>query len=189
IDKTDLVFIDAIGTGWSRPLGDKSGKDFWGVDQDAEAFARAILRYVERNNRWHSPKVLFGESYGTLRNGAVAAQLEERGVSLDGIVSLSTILNYGVELPGYDIGPLSMVPTYAATAWYHNKLANRPADLAKFLDEVRAWVSGPYAAALAKGSSIGADELTATARQLAAYTGLSEAFVRRANLRIPLEQF
>ncbi len=189
IDKTDMVFIDAIGTGWSRPLGDKTGKDFWGVDQDAEAFARAIIRYVDKNNRWQSPKVLFGESYGTLRNGAVAAQLEDRGLSLDGIVMLSTILNYGVELPGYDIGPLSMVPTYAATAWYHNRIANRPADLAKFIDEVRGWVSGPYAAALAKGTAISADELTATARQLAAYTGLSEAFVRRANLRIPLEQF
>jgi carboxypeptidase C (cathepsin A) len=189
LDRTDLVFIDAVGTGWSRPLGDKTGKDFWGVDQDGEAFARAIIRYIDRNDRWQSPKVLFGESYGTLRNGVVAAKLEEHGLSLDGIVMLSTILNYGVEQPGYDMLPMTLVPTYAATAWYHNKIANRPASLPAFLNEVRAWVAGPYAAALAKGTAIEPAEFDATARQLAAYTGLSEAFVRRANLRVPLGQF
>ncbi|MBX9816136.1 MAG: peptidase S10 [Proteobacteria bacterium SG_bin5] len=189
LDKTDLVFIDAIGAGWSRPLGDKSGKDFWGVDQDADAFARAIMRYVTKNNRWGSPKILFGESYGTLRSGAVSALLEQRGMSLNGVVLLSTILNYGVRQPGYDQNYMVLLPGYAATAWYHQRLPNRPADLKAFLAEVRQWVSGPYAAALAKGSALPTDEAQAIARQMAAYTGLSEAFILRANLRIDLPHF
>lgn len=110
LDMTDLVFVDAIGAGWSRPLGAKTGKDFWGVDQDADAFARAVERYVSRNARWSSPKFLFGESYGTLRNGAVAAILEERGLSLNGIVYLSSIMNYGVRQPGYDANYLTLSP-------------------------------------------------------------------------------
>lgn len=189
LDKTDLVFIDAIGAGWSRPLGDKTGKDFWGVDQDADAFARAIMRYVAKNNRWGSPKILFGESYGTLRAGAVAALLEQRGMNLNGVVLLSTILNYGVRQPGYDQNYMVLFPGYAATAWYHQRLPNRPADLKAFLAEVRQWVSGPYAAALAKGSALPAAEAQAVARQMAAYTGLSEAFLLRANLRVDLPHF
>lgn len=189
LDKTDLVFIDAIGAGWSRPLGDKTGKDFWGVDQDADAFARAIMRYVSKYNRWGSPKILFGESYGTLRSGAVSALLEQRGMSLNGVVLLSTILNYGVRQPGYDQNYMVLFPGFAATAWYHQRVPNRPADLKAFLAEVRQWVSGPYAAALAKGSALPATEAQAIAKQMAAYTGLSEAFILRANLRVDLGHF
>lgn len=189
LDKSDLVFIDAVGAGWSRPLEGKAGKDFYGVDQDADAFARAIQRYVEKNNRWTSPKVLFGESYGTLRSGAVAALLEQRGVALSGVALLSTIMNYGVRQPGYDQNAMVLLPGYAATAWYHNRIPNRPAALKPFLDEVRAFVAGPYAAALAKGSAISEEEAAAVAKQISAYTGLSEAFIRRADLRIELSQF
>lgn len=189
IDKTDMVFIDAIGAGWSRPLGDKTGKDFWGVDQDADAFARAIMRYVAKNNRWASPKVLFGESYGTLRSGAVGALLEARGVSLDGIVLLSTILNYGVRQPGYDQNTMILFPTFAATAWYHNRVPGRPADLDSFLAQVRAFVAGPYAAALAKGDTISQEEARTVAEQMAAFTGLSVDFILRARLRVSLNHF
>ena len=112
LDKTDLVFIDAIGAGWSRPLGDKTGRDFNGVDQDADAFTRAIMRYTSRTGRWTSPKFLFGESYGTLRSGAVAAQLERRGMSLNGVVLLSSILNYGIRQPGFDQLDVTMLPSY-----------------------------------------------------------------------------
>lgn len=189
IDKSDLVFIDMVGAGWSRPLGESSGKDFWGVDQDAEGFARAITRYIVRNNRWQSPKILFGESYGTLRNPVVAAKLEQAGVSINGMVQFSTIMNYGVRQSGYDQNDLTLLPTMAATAWYHNRLANRPADLRAFLSEVRRFVTGPYAAALAKGSTISAEEKQAVARQMAAYTGLSEAFILRADLRVELPHF
>ena len=189
IDATDLVFIDAIGAGWSRPLGDKTGRDFWGVDQDADAFARAIQRYVARNARWSSPKFLFGESYGTLRSGAVGRLLEERGVSLNGIVLLSTILNYGVRQPGYDQNYLTLLPSYAATAWYHNRLQNRPEDLGAFLAEVRAFTSGPYAAALARGSTLPRAEAEAIARQMSAYIGISADYILRSDLRIDLPHF
>lgn len=189
IDKSDLVFIDALGAGWSRPLGDKTGKDFWGVDQDADGFARAILRYTSKFDRWPSPKFLFGESYGTLRNPVVAAKLEAAGLSLNGMVQFSTIMNYGVRQPGYDQNFLTLFPTMAATAWYHNRLQNRPADLAAFLAEVRAFTSGPYAAALAKGSTISAEEKTAIAKKMAEYTGISEAYILRADLRLTLPRF
>ncbi|MBO9713352.1 peptidase S10 [Sphingomonas sp.] len=189
IDKTDLVFIDAIGAGWSRPLGTKTGKDFWGVDSDADAFARAIERYVTRNARWSSPKFLFGESYGTLRSPAVAALLEDRGLSLNGIILLSTIMNYGVRQPGYDANYLGLFPGYAATAWYHNKVANRPASLDDFLKEVRAFAAGPYAAALAKGDTIPAAEKEAVAKQMSAYIGLGTDYILRADLRVELGRF
>lgn len=189
IDKSDLVFIDAVGAGWSRPLGDKTGKDFFGVDQDADAFTRGIMRYVTKFARWGSPKVLFGESYGTLRSGAVGALLEDRGMSPSGIVFLSSILNYGVRQPGYDQNAMVLFPTFAATAWYHNRIPNRPADLEAFLAEVRAFVAGPYAAALAKGSAISDAEARSVAHQMAAYTGLSEDFILRANLRVTLGHF
>lgn len=189
IDVTDMVFIDAIGAGWSRPLGDKTGRDFWGVDQDANAFAAAIERYTTINGRWSSPKFLFGESYGTLRNGAVAAILEEDGLSLNGIVYLSSILNYGVRQPGYDQNYLTLLPSYAATAWYHNRLQNRPEDLDAFLNEVRTFTSGRYAAALAQGSNLPAGEKQAVAEQMAAYTGLSADYIQRADLRVDLRNF
>ena len=189
LDKTDLVFIDAIGAGWSRPLGDKTGKDFWGVDQDADAFARAILRYVTKTGRWTSPKFLFGESYGTLRSGVLAAMLEDRGLSLNGIVLLSSILNYGIDQPGYDQYSITFLPSYAATAWYHNRIQNRPADLQTFLAQARAFASGPYAAALAKGSSIDPVEKMAIARQTSAMIGLSPEYIERADLRVDLSHF
>jgi len=189
IDVTDMVFIDAIGAGWSRPLGDKTGHDFWGVDQDARAFAQAIERYVTINDRWNSPKFLFGESYGTLRNGVLARYLEDDGLSLNGIVFLSSILNYGVRQPGYDQDYLGLLPGYAATAWYHNHLPNRPDNLEAFLDEVRAFTAGPYAAALAKGSALPPQEARAIAEQMSRYIGLSPEFILRAKLRIDLHHF
>ena len=190
LDKTDLVFIDAPGAGWSRPLGDKQAKDFNGVDQDADAFARAIIRYVTKNNRWKSPKVVLGESYGTLRAGALAAQLEDRGLSLNGVIMLSTIMNYGVRQPGYDQNYLTLFPGYAATAWYHGTLpGGKPASLDGFVNDVRGWTSGAYAAALAKGGDISEAELDATARQMNAYTGLPIDLLKRAKLRIELPLF
>lgn len=189
LDRTDLVFIDMVGAGWSRPLGDKPGKDFWGVDQDADTFARGIMRWVTKHNRWSSPKVVLGESYGTLRAGAVGALLEQRGMTLDGIIFLSSIMNYGVRQPGYDQNSMILLPTYTVTAWYHNRIPNRPADLRTFLAEVRAFVAGPYAAALAKGDAISPEEARSVARQMAAYTGLSEEFILRADLRVSLSHF
>lgn len=173
LDKTDLVFIDAVGTGFSRPLGKATGKDFWGVDQDISAFARAIQRYVSVNNRWNSPKFLYGESYGTTRSAALVDALQDKGMAFNGVILMSSILNYGIRIPGYDELYIGYVPSYAAAAWYHDKLANKPADLKTFLDQVRAFARGPYAAALAQGQDLPAAEADSVARQLAAYTGLS----------------
>lgn len=189
LDKTDLVFIDMVGAGYSRPLGDSQGKDFWGVDEDADAFAKAILRWTTKNGRWTSPKFLFGESYGTTRSGALAYQLQDRGMALNGVILLSSILNYGVEQQGYDQGYISYLPSYAATAWYHNRLADRPADLSAFLQQVRAFAAGPYAQALAKGQDLSDAEEEAIAKQMAMYTGLSETFIKRSKLRVDLNRF
>ncbi len=189
IDKSDLVFLDAIGTGFSRPLGDTKIEAFWGVDQDLDAFSRGIARYLTLNGRWNSPKFLFGESYGTTRSAGLAYMLQERGIQLSGVTLLSSVLNYGRQQPGYDHSYVTYLPTYAAAAWYHNRLANRPADLPGFLAEVRAYAQGPYEAALAKGGDISAQEKATVARQLSAYTGLPAPFLMNANLRVDLNRF
>ncbi|WP_313737394.1 S10 family peptidase, partial [Sphingobium yanoikuyae] len=189
IDRSDLVFIDAIGTGLSRPLGKAQGKDFWGVDPDIDAFASAIQRYLTINNRWNAPKFLLGESYGTLRAAGLVNTLQERGVQMNGVVLLSSILNYGIRNPGYDQINVTYLPSYAATAWYHNRLPNRPATLEPFLSEVRAFALGPYLSALAKGDDLPDGERDAIATQLAAYTGLSKGFILQNKLRIDLGRF
>ncbi len=189
LDKTDMVFIDMVGAGYSRPLGDATGKDFWGVDQDVDAFAKTIMGWTDDNSRWTSPKFLFGESYGTTRSAALAYQLQERGMALNGVVLLSSILNYGIRQSGYDQSYISYLPSYAATAWYHHKLTNPPADLPTYLDEVRAFAAGPYAEALSKGQNLTPEETDRIADKLAAYTGLSPTFYKRANLRVDLGRF
>ncbi|WP_267225376.1 S10 family peptidase [Dyella silvae] len=189
LDKTDLVFIDAVGAGYSRPVGKAEGKDFWGVDQDVSAFSRAIQRYVTINNRWNSPKFLFGESYGTTRSGALVDALQDKGMAFNGVILMSSILNYGVRTPGYDEMYIGYVPSYAAAAWYHNKLANKSADLTAYLQQVRAFARGPYAAALAKGQNVPPAEADEVARQLASYTGLSADYIKQANLRVDPARF
>ncbi|OOG65474.1 peptidase S10 [Rhodanobacter sp. B04] len=189
LDKTDLVFIDAVGAGYSRPLGKATGKDFWGVDQDISAFSRAIQRYVSLNQRWNSPKFLYGESYGTTRSAALVDALQDQGMAFNGVILMSSILNYGIRIPGYDESYVGYLPTYAAAAWYHGKIPNKPADLKAFLEQVRAWAQGPYAAALAQGQNLPDAQLDAVAQQLAAYTGLSVQYVKEANLRVDPSRF
>ncbi|MHB8529621.1 MAG: S10 family peptidase [Caulobacteraceae bacterium] len=184
LDKTDEVYIDAPGTGYSRALGDTAPKAFWGVDEDSDAFARAIFRYVTRFDRWGSPKFLFGESYGTTRSAALAWTLQDRGMALNGVVLLSSILNFGVRQPGYDEMYIGYLPSYAAAAWYHHKLANPPATVTEAIAAARAFAFGPYAAALSKGDLISNPERDAIAGQMAALTGLSPTFIEEANLRV-----
>ncbi|HEY6048687.1 MAG TPA: peptidase S10 [Sphingomicrobium sp.] len=186
---TDLVFIDAPGTGYSRPLGDAKPADFYGVDQDADAFAKAIIRYVTKTGRWDSPKFLFGESYGTTRSGALAYQLQDRGMALNGVILLSSIMNYGRRQPGLDRDYLNYLPSYAATAWYHHKMANPPATVEEAAAEGRAFAEGPYASALEKGQKISKEEEDSIAQQMSALTGLSPQFIENANLRVDLSQF
>lgn len=189
LDDSDLVFVDAVGTGLSRPLGKAKGQDFYGVDPDIDSFARAIQRYLTLNNRWNSPKVIYGESYGTLRAAGLVYALQQRGIETNGVVLQSSILNYGARQPGFDISEVRFLPSYAAVAWYHKRLANRPATLEPFLTEVRNWARGPYLTALAQGDNLPDADRQAIARQMSAYTGLSVPFLLSSDLRVPLSRF
>ncbi|CAH0349633.1 peptidase S10 [Sphingobium sp. CECT 9361] len=189
IGSTDMVFLDAMGAGYSRPLGDTPASDFYGFDKDVDAFAKAITRYVTVNKRWGDPKYIFGESYGTPRSAALAYKLEDQGMALNGVILLSSIMNYGVRQPGLDVDFIGLFPSYAATAWYHNRIADRPADVATIVEQARQFANGPYSAALAKGSDITPAELDSVAQQMSRLTGLSPEFIKRANLRISLSRF
>ena len=186
----DLVFLDAVGTGLSRPLGKAKGQDFWSVDGDLDAFARGIQRYLTVNARWDSPKFLFGESYGTTRSGGLAYTLEQRGVRLAGVTIMSTVLNIPLLFdPAIDQAHVNVFPTFAATAWYHNRVANKPADLAAFVAQARAFAAGPYTAALAKGDQLTVAERDQVAGQAAALIGVSPDFLIRNNLRPGPDRF
>jgi carboxypeptidase C (cathepsin A) len=191
LDVSDLVFVDAPGTGFGHLRGADKEKAFYGVDQDAHAFANFIVEFLSRHNRWNSPKYLFGESYGTTRSAALANILEnEKQLDLNGVILLSQVLNFddGVDAPqfnpGIDLPYIVALPTYAATAWYHHKLPNQPTALEPFLQEVEAFASSDYAQALAAGSTLGAERKAAIAAKLHDYTGLPADYIERANLRV-----
>jgi carboxypeptidase C (cathepsin A) len=189
LDKTDLVFIDAPLTGYSRAVGKGTAKEFAGVDQDLHAFDRFITRYITVNQRWNSPKFLIGESYGTTRSAALADMLGNDGVQLNGVVLISSILNFGVRSGGYDMLYIANLPSYAAAAWYFNKIPNKPASLADWVQEVRTFASGPYAQALFAGHNLPADQLDTVAREVSRFTGLSVDYVKETNLRISPSRF
>lgn len=189
LDKSDLVFIDMIGSGYSRVVGVGKGTDFWGVDQDVASFGQFIQRYLTQNNRWNSPKYLLGESYGTTRSANLADWLQGQGVALNGIVLQSTILNYGDTMAGTDLEYIGFLPSYAAIAWYHNKLPNKPADLEAFLQQVRAFARGEYADALFQGSSLPQAEYNDVLAKLQQYTGLSAEFLKNTNFKFSASQF
>ena len=189
LDKSDLVFIDAMGAGYSRPVGDTKLQAFWGTDPDIDAFARAIERYLTVNDRWNSPKFIFGESYGTTRSAGLAYRLQQDGAQLNGVILLSSILNYGRRDPGFDQELINYMPSFAAAAAYHNRLPTAPADIPAFLREVREWARGPYALALAKGQELPDADKQAIAHQMAAYTGLSERYILDNDLRVSASRF
>ena len=189
LDKTDLVFIDAPLTGFSRAVGKGTAKDFAGVDQDLKAFDKFILRWVTVNQRWNSPKYLFGESYGTTRSAGLAESLQGDGISLNGVILLSSILNYNVMAPGMDTLYIGNLPSYAAIAWYHNKLPNKPTDVKAFLKEVRTFALGDYAEALGQGDHLSPERMDAVAAKMAEYTGLSVAYLKEAKLRVSPTRF
>ncbi len=193
LDRTDLVFIDAIGTGFSRIVGKGEAKDFYGTDQDVAAFAQFIERWVSANNRWNSPKFLLGESYGTTRGAALLAYLERKGMAFNGAIFVSSYLNAWDDFNGppfaNDRAYELYLPTMAATAWYHKKLDPLPPDLATFLAEVRAFALGEYEQALQKGNRLDDATRKAVAAKLARYTGLPETYIVNANLRIDPNRF
>ena len=162
LDASDLVFIDAPGTGFSRTFGKERGKAFYGIDQDGQAFSHFIRKFLTKYDRWNSPKYLFGESYGTPRSAVLAADLQ--GVDLNGVILLSQILSFDNSIdeptrnPGVDQAYALGLPTFAATAWYFHKLPNPPAALKPFLEEVEKFALGDYMAALLKGSELSATQ-------------------------------
>jgi carboxypeptidase C (cathepsin A) len=189
LDKSDLVFIDAIGTGYSRPVGKATMRDFAGTDQDVRAFQKFVYRYVSVNHRWNSPKVLFGESYGTTRSAALVDALENSGMAMNGVILMSSILNYFVQAPGSDALFIGNLPSYAAIASYYEKVSHKGKDQKAFLEEVRAFARGPYAEALAQGQNLPQAQVDSIAAKLAVYTGLSAQFIKEANLRVSPPRF
>lgn len=196
LDATDLVFIDAPGTGFGRVLKGQES-NYYGTDQDAAAFAQFIQRFITQFDRWNSPKYLFGESYGTLRSAVLAGSLQSMSIDLNGIVLLSQILSYGNSIDGpsrdpgnnkpYELG----LPTFAATAWYHKKLPAQAqhSDLKAFLSEVEKFALSDYAHALDMGANLDDATFNKIAEQLHQYTGVTTEYIKRANLRIDGGEF
>jgi carboxypeptidase C (cathepsin A) len=194
LDVSDEVFIDMPGTGFGRLAGKDAGKAFWGVDQDAEAFARFIARFLVKYGRWNSPKFLFGESYGTTRSAVLANVLEnEKSIDLNGVMLLGEIFSFpmatGGPRPGMDLPYELALPTYAATAWYHKKLLPEPAALDPFLKEVEDFAMGEYMHALAEGNNLSDTEKQSVAAKLHDYTGLPVDYLIKADLRVTAGEF
>lgn len=192
LDKTDLVMIDPVGTGFSHAVGEAKDKDFWGVDQDAESLGQFVRSYVSKNGRWNSPKYLLGESYGTTRSSVLANYLQQReGIQLNGVVLVSMVLDFGTISfgSGNDEPYILYLPSYTATACYHKVLKDCPVDLNGFLNEARRFAATEYADALRKGAKLTAAEKSEMAKKMSRYTGLSEDYLIKANLRANLSQF
>jgi carboxypeptidase C (cathepsin A) len=196
LDATDLVFIDAPGTGFSRIAGKDKEKAFFGLDPDAYAFSEFITQFLTKYGRWNSSKYLFGESYGTPRSAVVVNQLEsERSVDVNGVILLSQILSFDLSAdrptgnPGIDLPYETVLPTYAATAWYHKKLPGEHPNLEALLTEVEQFAMGDYARALAAGSELSAGDRAAVAQKLHEYTGLAVDYILKADLRIDGGEF
>ena len=201
LDASDLVFVDAVGTGFSRILGkDARGvgtpKMFYGVDADAKSFALFIEQFLSRYGRWNSPKFLIGQSYGAMRSAVLAYVLEEDSmIPLNGIVLMGTNLNFDTSAdqailnPGINLPYALVLPSYAAAAWYHKVLPHEPEDLHSWLDEVQSWAMGPYLVALDQGAALSQADKERTAARMSRYTGLTESYILNANLRVARSQF
>src|SRR5246127_5941025 len=198
LDASDLVFVDAPGTGFSRIAGKNKEKEFYGGEPGAHAFAEFIVAYLSKYGRWNSPKYIFGESYGTPRSAVLANLLaQEYHLDLNGVMLLSQILNFDLSVdepennPGIDLPYVVALPTYAATAWYHPKLPepNSPPQLEPFLKEVEDFATKEYAHALVEGTTLPKAERQAIAEKLHGYTGLPVSYILKANLRIDGGEF
>jgi carboxypeptidase C (cathepsin A) len=192
LDKTDLVLVDAIGTGFSRAGDAELFKKFWGVTGDIEAFSEFIRLYITRNERWTSPLYLLGESYGTTRSAGIAGYLADHGISFNGITLLSMVLNFETLISNKtnDQAYMFLVPSFTMIAGYHHKLAPDLAqDMNKAREESQRWASTDYAQALDKGDALTPEERQKIISQLARYTGLSTDVVDQANLRIDVRKF
>jgi len=195
LDASDLVFVDAPGTGFSR-VTPGAEKDFYGADPDVHAFSQFIMQFLSKYSRWNSPKYLFGESYGTPRSANLINVLEtEDDTDFNGVILLSQILSYDESTgmvryePGLDLPYEVALPSYAATAWYHHKLPNAPQQLEPFLKEVEHFALTDYARALRAGASLSSEQRDAIAAKLHDYTGLPVSYIEKADLRIDGGEF
>ncbi len=193
LTETDLVFVDPVDTGFSRGTSDENAKAAKGVEGDIATVGEFIRMYLVRNARWQSPLFLAGESYGTFRSAGLAGYLIDRGIAFNGIILISSILNMQTArfTLGNDLPYQLFTPTYAATAWYHQKVDKnmRKKSIREYLDEVEAWVEGEYVQALSLGDRISEKHADKIAQDLAGYTGLPVEFVKDSNLRIEIHQF
>ncbi|WP_428378107.1 S10 family peptidase [Lichenicoccus sp.] len=197
LDSTDLVFIDAPGTGFSRISGPDKEKSFYGIDQDGHAFSDFIAAFLSKYGRWNSPKYLFGESYGTTRSAVLANDLEnDKEIDLNGVILLSQILNFDASIdqpgfnPGIDLPYVVALPTFAATAWYHHRLpAGTNTDLTALLAEVEHFATTDYLQALAQGAALDPAAREHIAERLHAYTGLPVEYLKKSDLRVDGGQF
>lgn len=195
LDVADLVFVDPVGTGWSRTLGEGETSDYWGVTEDAESLATFIRQWLADHQRWNSPKYLLGESYGTLRIGALLNELEGgyTDVAINGVALISTVVDFRYDdtSPGNDVGYVGLMPGFAATAWYHGKVdqSRWDGDLEAFLADARTFAIEEYMPALLHGVWLDEARRARIVSELSDYIGLSEQFIDRANLRISLRRF
>ena len=192
LDKTDLVLIDAIGTGFSRAADAEMFKKFWGVKGDIEAFSEFIRLYITRNERWSSPLYILGESYGTTRAAGIAGYLADQGISFNGITLLSMVLNFQTleDNKTNDEPYIFLLPSFTMIAGYHHKLpADLGQDMNKAREESEKFASGDYAQALAKGDALTPEERQKVIDQLSRFTGLSKEVIDEANLRIDVGKF
>jgi carboxypeptidase C (cathepsin A) len=196
MDVSDLVFVDAPGTGFSRIAGKDREKAFYGVDADAEAFADFIAQFLSKYGRWNSPKYLFGESYGTTRSAALINLLEtSRNIDFNGVILLSQCLSYdnGADYPqlnpGIDLPYQLSLPTFTATAWYHHKLPDAPKELAPLLREVEQFAMTEYGMALGAGATLPSEQRQGIVAKLHRYTGIPADYIEKSDLRINAGQF
>ncbi len=184
--------IDPIGTGFSRPLGDTPGTDFWGIDEDARSLTQFVRRFLSEHERWNSPRYLLGESYGTTRSAVLARHLQRANIDLNGIVLVSAVLDFQTIqfAPQSVVAYVTNVPAYALVAAYHNALpGGAPADLDAFLAEVEAWAISDYAHALLAGSTLDPAVRRRVIERMHRYTGLSPEYLDRADLRVTSPEF
>src|SRR2546421_10174098 len=193
LNQTDLVFIDPVGTGYSRALRPEIASKFFGLQGDIESVGEFIRIYLTRSERWTSPLFLAGESYGTTRASALSGYLIDRGIAFNGIMLISTIMNFETTnfAPGNDIPFVLFLPSYAATAWYHRKLSSdlQSKSVQEVAAEAEAWASNGYTLALEKGDKLSGQERQDAIARLSYYTGLSTQFLDNANLRVSLNMF
>ncbi|MGB8508521.1 MAG: hypothetical protein WCD76_08945 [Pyrinomonadaceae bacterium] len=192
LDQTDLVFIDPVGTGYSRAAKPELANKFFGLQGDIQSVGEFIRLYLTRSERWMSPLFLVGESYGTTRAAGLSGYLIEHGIAFNGIMLISTIMNFQTArfARGNDLPYILFLPTYTAIAWYHKKLSpDLQGSLRKTLDEVERWAATDYTAALAKGGNLSPAERQEVIDRLARYTGLDKKYIDDSDLRIEINHF